>query len=286
MAERYREALGAPGVIELPGCYDVLSAMLLERAGFDCVFLSGYGVAASHCGNPDIGLTTLSETATLARHVASVVGIPVVVDADDGYGGEHNVARVIGELEMAGAAGVIIEDQALPKRCGHVPGKQVLPLDRYLPKLEWALRARETPLVVVARTDAPDLDEAIRRARLYHETGADVTLIDGLQSVADVERVGAEVPGPKQINLIYGGRTPVLSAPAFGSCGFKVVLYSTPALFVAARAVYEQMQVLHASRDLNAIASQSASLPEIQSFLEGRYAERTRATPRPTAPRS
>src|SRR5262249_46981339 len=150
MAEKFRQLLVESEGIELPGCYDVLSAMLLEQAGVECVFLSGYGVAASFLGNPDIGLTTLSETALVARNMTNRINIPMVVDADNGYGNEDNVLRTVYELEYAGAGAMIMEDQVFPKRCGHTETKSVVPLPHYMKKLESALKGRQTPLVIVA----------------------------------------------------------------------------------------------------------------------------------------
>jgi 2-methylisocitrate lyase-like PEP mutase family enzyme len=261
-------------VIELPGCYDVLSAILLEQAGFSTVFLSGYGVAASFLGNPDIGLTSLTETAQLARNVTFATRVPVVVDGDNGYGNEDNVMRTVQELEYAGAAAMTLEDQVFPKRCGHAANKMIVPLDDYLRKLECALRVRQTPLCIIARTDAVNLDEAILRAKAFHAAGADVILADGLTSVDAVKRIGQEVPGHKQINLIHGGKTPILTASELHRLGFKVVLYSTPALYVAAHAVFKQMRTLHETHDLSSISSESLSFAGFQRFIETRYEER------------
>jgi 2-methylisocitrate lyase-like PEP mutase family enzyme len=144
MAERLRAMLASPQGIELPGCYDALSAMILERAGFPAIFMSGYGVAASLLGNPDIGLTSLVETAHMARNISNAIRVPLVVDADNGYGNEDNVVRTVRELEQAGAAAIILEDQVFPKRCGHAAGKAVIHLDQSMRKLECALTARET----------------------------------------------------------------------------------------------------------------------------------------------
>ncbi|MGK7914168.1 MAG: oxaloacetate decarboxylase, partial [Prochloraceae cyanobacterium] len=207
MAERFRQDLNAPGFIELAGCYDVLSAMFLAQSGFEAVFLSGYGVAASFLGNPDIGLTSLVETSTIAKNVSSAVKVPVIVDADNGYGNEDNVKRTVLELESAGAAALVLEDQILPKRCGHSGGKQILPLASYMRKLETALKVRQTSLCIVARTDAMEVTEGIERAKAFHAAGADILLIDGLKSLDDMRRVADEVPGHKQVNLIYGGLT-------------------------------------------------------------------------------
>lgn len=274
MAERFRDMLAQPGTIELPGCYDVLSAMVLESVGFRAVFLSGYGVSASMFGNPDIGLTSLSETATVARLVANALNIPMVVDADNGYGNADNVVRTVYELESAGAACMVLEDQVLPKRCGHTGNKKILPLPLYMRKLECALRSRQTPMCVIARTDAMELDEGISRAKRFHAAGADVVLIDGLRSLDDAKRVADEVPGHKHINLIYGGKTPILPLDALAELGFKVVLYSTPALYVAFQALKEQMARLHETHDLNTISERSIQFGDFQAFLERRYKQR------------
>lgn len=274
MAERFRERLSNTGPIELPGCHDVLSAILLERAGFDCVFLSGYGVAATHLGNPDIGLTTLSETALLTRNVTNRIGVPVVVDADNGYGNEDNVLRTLYELEHAGAGALVLEDQVFPKRCGHTEAKKVVPLPHYMRKLECLLKGRQTPLVVVARTDSMDLDDAIMRAKTFHAAGADVTLIDGLRSLDAMKRVADEVPGPKQINLIYGGKTPLLKTSVLGEMGFKIVLYSTPTLYVAARAMEQALRALHDAHDLNAISDASMTFAQFQALIENTYTQK------------
>lgn len=274
MAERFRELLEGPGGIAIPGCYDVLSALILERAGFEAVFLSGYGVAASSLGNPDIGLTSLVETATTARNVSNALGVPLVVDADNGYGNEDCVARTVKELEHAGAAAMILEDQVFPKRCGHAAGKQVVPLEQYMQKLHAALRARQTEMCVVARTDATSIDEGILRARRFHDAGADVVLIDGLGSTEALERVGSEVPGHKVINLIYGGKTPLLPSARLHDLGFKIVLYSTPAIYTATKAMLAAMTHLNRTGDLSSISDRSASFGDFQQFIESQYLRR------------
>ncbi len=274
MSEQLRDLLASPGGIELPGCYDALSAMILQQAGFESVFMSGYGVAASLLGNPDIGLTSLVETALLTKNIAHVLDVPLIVDADNGYGNEDSVVRTVHELEHAGAAAIILEDQVFPKRCGHAAGKTILPFEQYMRKLECALEARQTPMVIVARTDALSIDEGIMRAKAFHAAGADVTLIDGLASEAMLRRVGEEVPGHKVINLIYGGKTPLLSSDELHELGFKIVLYSTPALYTATSTMLESMKRLHATRRLDSISHESASFQEFQSFIEGQYFER------------
>jgi 2-methylisocitrate lyase-like PEP mutase family enzyme len=273
-AERFRELLASPEGIELPGCYDVLSATILERVGFKAVFMSGYGIAASLLGNPDIGLTTLTETSLMTKNVSSALHVPLVVDADNGYGNEDNVVRTVGELEHAGAAAIILEDQVFPKRCGHAGGKKVIPLDQYMRKLEGALKARQTSMVVVARTDAGTIDEGIHRAKQFHAAGADVLLIDGLPSHEALERVGAEVPGHKIINLIHGGKTPLLPSRVLHELGFKIVLYSTPALYTAAQTLLTAMKHLQETRELDSISPVSVTFRQFQTMIENQYVAR------------
>ena len=275
MADRLRALLAAPEGIELPGCYDVLSAMILERAGFPAVFMSGYGIAASMLGSPDIGLTSLVETALMVKNITGAIGVPLVVDADNGYGDEDSVVRTVYELERAGAAAMILEDQVFPKRCGHAAGKSVIPLDRYMRKLECALEARQTSMVVVARTDATTMDEGIARAQRFHAAGADVTLVDGLPSTEALRRVGDEVPGHKIINLIHGGKTPLLPSGELHDLGFKIVLYSTPALYTAARTMFEAMTRLATTRQLGSISDESMTFRDFQAFLESQYFRRS-----------
>jgi 2-methylisocitrate lyase-like PEP mutase family enzyme len=274
MAERLREDLNAPGFIEIPGCYDVLSAMILEQSGFSTIFLSGYGVAASMLGNPDIGLTTLLETSLITKSVTRAVSVPVIVDADNGYGNEDNVVRTVNELEAAGAAAMVLEDQVLPKRCGHTAGKEILPLPTYMRKLECALNARQTPMCIVGRTDAMDLDEGIKRAKTFYAAGADILLIDGLKSVDAMKRVADEVPGHKQVNLIYGGVTPIFPAQELHQLGFKVIQYSTPALYIAAEALWRWLPVLHKTKDLGELSEMSTTFQEFQKFMQDCYATR------------
>ena len=274
MADRLRHLLASPEGLELPGCYDVLSAMILERAGFPAVFMSGYGAAASFLGNPDIGLTSLVETALITKNVAAALHVPLVVDADNGYGDEDSVVRTVLELERAGAAAIILEDQVFPKRCGHAAGKSVIPLDRYMRKLECALEARQTSLVIVARTDATTMDEGIRRAKCFASAGADVTLVDGLPSREALQRVGTEVPGHKIINLIHGGKTPLLPSDELHELGFKIVLYSTPALYTAARAMLDSMSRLAVTRQLGSISEESIAFRDFQGMLESAYFQR------------
>jgi methylisocitrate lyase len=169
---------------------------------------------------------------------------------------------------------MILEDQVFPKRCGHVGSKTILPLDVYMRKLECALKARQTPLVIVARTDAMSMEEGIARAKTFHAAGADVTLVDGLPSIDALKRVGDEVPGHKVINLIYGGKTPLLPSKRLHDLGFKIVLYSTPALYTAASAMLREMTTLCETRELDSISASSTSFRDFQRFIEEGYFRR------------
>jgi 2-methylisocitrate lyase-like PEP mutase family enzyme len=167
-----------------------------------------------------------------------------------------------------------MEDQISPKRCGHAEGKKVLPMELYLSKLAAALKARQTPLSIIARTDSTDLDDAVQRARKYLETGADAAIIDGLRSMEAVRRVGREVPGNKQLNLIFGGKTPILTVDQAQEAGFKILLYSTPALYLTAHALRQWLPALRQSRDLKALTDASLQFDEFQQFIEKSYRER------------
>lgn len=282
-SEAFRALLDGPGLVPLPGCFDVLSAVVLERAGFPAVFVSGFGVSASLLGSPDIGLTTLAETLDVARRVVDQVQIPVVLDLDNGYGDVDNTVRAVRGAEAAGVAAIQLEDQILPKRCGHAAGKQVCDVDTYLRKLEAALEARRQGLVVIARTDSSDLDDAIHRVQRYRAAGADVTIVDGLQSEAAAQRVVSEVPGPMQLNLILGGKTPPLSADMVERMGFKILLYSTPLLFCATQAMVNAAEVLKASGDLTQLAPMGIGYEEFHRLIDGHYQRSRPPSLRPAA---
>jgi 2-methylisocitrate lyase-like PEP mutase family enzyme len=239
--------LAADAPLVLPGVWDGLSALLAARAGFRAVFLSGYSLSASFLGQPDFGLLTQTEVLDAARRVIGAAGVPVVVDIDTGYGNAFNVERTIEALVAMGAAGCFLEDQVWPKRCGHLRGKQVVPLDDYLVKLRAALRARGTaPLHVTARTDAravAGLAEAIRRARAFAEAGADAVFVEAPESVAEMAAVREAVPAGVALvaNMVEAGRTPLRPARALAAAGYRLIVVPVAGLLAAAhglRAVY------------------------------------------------
>src|SRR6516164_8978574 len=243
-----RELLDNPGVIRSLGAHDVLTARLIEAAGLETVFLGGFGTSASLLGLPDVGLITLTEMAGAVRRMALRVGIPVVADGDTGHGDLHNVVRTVREFERAGAAGVLLEDQVTPKRCGHFAGKHVIAADEMVLKLRAALAARTDPdFVIVARTDAravEGIDGAIERANRYGAAGADVCFIEAPESRAELERIPREVRHPLLVNMLTGGATPILTVDELGQLGYKIVVCPIESLLVAGKAVQRLIEAL------------------------------------------
>jgi methylisocitrate lyase len=230
-------------VLVSAGVHDALSAKLAERAGFRAVVLSGYAVSATLLGEPDFGLLTQTEMLEVARRVCRAVRIPVIVDGDTGHGGALNVAHLVGELVRIGARGVILEDQTWPKRCGHMRGKSVVPLEEHVQKIHAAVDARAGagfPFLVTARTDARaplGLDEAIRRGIAYREAGADVIFVEAPESLEEMRRICREIGGLCTVNNIEGGRTPILPLETLRELGFFSVGFVLTGLFAAARAM-------------------------------------------------
>ncbi len=243
-----RILLSGPGVIRSLGAHDVFTARLVEAAGLETVFLGGFGASASLLGLPDVGFITLSEMADAVRRMAARVNIPVVADGDTGHGDLHNVVRTVREFERAGAAGVLIEDQVTPKRCGHFAGKQLISADEMVLKLKAAQSARSDPaFVIVARTDAravEGIDGAITRANRYGAAGADVCFIEAPQSRAELEQIPRAVKYPLLVNMLSGGVTPILPVEELGQLGYKIVVCPIETLLVTGRAVQRLIEAL------------------------------------------
>jgi methylisocitrate lyase len=274
--------VAAGEMMVVPGVYDVLSAKLAERAGFPAVVLTGYGVAASYLGEPDFGLLTQSEVLDTARRVTAAVKIAVIVDGDTGYGGPLNVQRMVRELVAMGARGVLLEDQAWPKRCGHMRGKEVVPAEEHAAKIRAAVDARgDARFVITARTDAletHDLDEAIRRARLYKEAGANLLFVEGPRSLAELRRIGSELPPPLVVNLIEGGRTPLCSLQELKEMGFFSVGFVLSGLYAAARALDQTYRHIRATASTGELADRMMHFDEFNALIgvEERYRDDAR----------
>jgi 2-methylisocitrate lyase-like PEP mutase family enzyme len=236
------EMLASGEMVLAPGCYDALGARLIEEAGFAAAYMTGFGTSASRLGRPDVGLLTLTEMTDNARRIAHAVEIPVIADADTGYGNPINVIRTIREYEAAGVCAVHIEDQVMPKKCGHMEGKALIAADEMVAKVQAAVAARRSPdFLIIARTDAravEGLEAAIERGRRYREAGADVLFIEAPQSVAEIEAVAAAFDGvPLLFNYAEGGKTPAVSYEHLGRLGFRLVIFPISTLLVATEAI-------------------------------------------------
>jgi len=281
---RLRELLARPEPLVAPGAYDALSARLIEQAGFDAVYMTGFGTTASLIGRPDVGLLTGSEMVDNARRIVAAVDVPVIADADTGYGNAINVVRTVQLYEQAGVAGIQLEDQVLPKKCGHMSGKALIGADEMAGKIRAAVEARRDPdLVVIARTDAVavlGLEEAIGRAKAFADAGADLLFVEAPTSEEDIARVAGELRdvAPLVFNWAEGGKTPPLSLARMTELGFSLVIYPIGTLLAATTGIRALLATL--KRDgipsLDGLPSfgeftDLIGLPEIQE-LEQRFA--------------
>ena len=250
-----RTLLKQPGLIRAPGVFDGLSAHLVRSAGFPVAYLTGAGVSVSGYGLPDIGLVTGSEMADRAAMIVQASGLPVIADADTGYGNALNVARTVRAYERAGVAAIQFEDQVFPKRCGHLAGKEVISAKEFTSKLRAALDTRQADTVIIARTDArapAGINEAIDRANKYAGEGADVIFVEAPESVEEIERVAAEVSAPLLFNVVPGGRSPVISETDMERLGFRIVIYPAALLGAATAAMTSALTQL-GGRDIGEV---------------------------------
>jgi len=236
---KLRELLTADGIIVAPGVYDGISGVAVEQAGFQAAYLTGAGIAASALGEPDIGLTSATEIANVANVVASKLEIPIICDADTGFGNPLNAIRTVHVLERMGVAAIQMEDQVMPKRCGHLSGKAIVPADEFASKIRATVNEKHyKDTVIVARTDARAVggfDEAIERAKRYVDAGADVLFFEAPQSASEVEQVGKIFGGsiPLLSNQVYGGRTPSLNVKELEQMGYKIVIFPSTMPYAA-----------------------------------------------------
>jgi len=268
---RLRQLLQKPGIIRSLGAHDVFTARLIEAAGLETVFIGGFGTSASLLGLPDVGFLTLTEMADAVRRMAQRVSIPVVADGDTGHGDLHNVVRTVREFEQAGAAGILLEDQVTPKRCGHFAGKQVIPVEEMVLKLKAAVDARRDPdFVIVARTDAvavEGIDAAIARANRYGQTGADVCFIEAPNSQKELERIPREVRYPLLVNMLTGGATPILPVAELEKLGYKIVVCPIESLLVAGAAIQRLIQTLLDRGRVDLPAEEMMTFAQVKKIL-------------------
>ena len=267
-----RNLIAAKGIIVMPGVYDCISAKLAEKAGFKMIGVTGAGVVASVLGYPDVGLISMVEVLNQTRNIVRSVNIPVFADCDTGYGNPLNVYRTIQEFEDAGVAGLFIEDQVSPKRCGHFEGKQIISQEEMVKKIEAALDARRDPdLVIMARTDAravSGLDEAIKRAKAYVKAGVDMIFIEAPQSVEELARIPKSVDIPMMANLVEGGKTPIVSVQELEKMGFKFASFSGSAQRAGLRAIKEVFHALLTTGRMDQMTDRIAPLSERRELLQ------------------
>jgi carboxyvinyl-carboxyphosphonate phosphorylmutase len=264
---RLRELLSGAEPVLAPGAYDAMSARLVQAAGFPAVYMTGFGASASLLGRPDVGLLTMSEMVDAARRMTSLVTVPLIADADTGYGSPINVMRTVREYESAGVAAIHIEDQASPKRCGHLDGKHLVPAEDMAQKVRAAVQARSDPdLVLIARTDAravEGVDAAVERARRYRDAGADMLFVEALQSVDEIVHVAGALRGiPLLFNWAEGGKTPPMEIARLHELGFRVVIFPISTLLSATTAVRETLAEIAAS------GTPQRALPRMPAFAE------------------
>jgi len=264
---RLRALLDSGQTIVAPGAFDPLSARLVEEAGFPAVYMTGFGTSAALIGRPDVGLLTMTEMAGNAGRIAACVDIPLIADADTGYGNPLNVIRTVGAYEAAGAAGIHIEDQVAPKKCGHMEGKLVIPAEEMVQKVRAAVQARAQPdFVIIARTDAravEGLEPALQRARMYHQAGADALFIEALTSEAEAEAAVRAFPGvPLLFNWAEGGKTPPISLDRVKELGYRIVIFPIAALLAATGAMRRIL------REIAQAGTPAAAMSELPTFAE------------------
>jgi 2-methylisocitrate lyase-like PEP mutase family enzyme len=260
-----RELLSAGQPVLAPGVYDAIGARLVEEAGFGAVYMTGFGTVASRLGRPDVGLLTMTEMVDNARVIARAVQLPVIADADTGYGNAINVVRTVQEFEQAGVAAIHLEDQVAPKRCGHLEGKQIVQLGEMLSKIRAAVAARTVPeLVLIARTDAAaveGIDSAIDRARYYRDAGADVLFVEATTSEAEIERVASKLSDmPLLFNWVEGGKTPPIPYGRLRELGFAFVIFPLTTLLTA------MASIRRALAQIKEVGTPTELLEELPSF--------------------
>ncbi|MFM8589324.1 MAG: oxaloacetate decarboxylase [Limnohabitans sp.] len=280
-----RQRLNQPGLVVAPGVFDMVSLRLADSFGFDALYMTGYGTVASHLGLPDAGLATYSDMVGRVTAMAGMARTPLIADADTGYGGLLNMRHTLRGYEAAGAAAIQLEDQEFPKKCGHTPGRRVIPMQDMVRKIKVAVESRTDPdFLIIARTDARTslgLDEALRRAEAYAKAGADILFVESPESEEEMRRIGRSFDVPLLANMVERGRTPVLSREALESIGYKLAIFPVTALLAAVQAmtqVYGQLKAQGSSAGGSTPLYDFGALTQLMGFedvwnFEKRHAE-------------
>ncbi|MFQ5764522.1 MAG: oxaloacetate decarboxylase [Rhodospirillales bacterium] len=273
-ADTLSQLLAEPGILVVPGCWDAVSARLIERAGYPGAFMGGFAVSAARIGLPDTGLISYAEMVDQGRNICSAVSIPVIGDGDTGYGNAVNVGRTVQGYAQAGFACVMIEDQVTPKRCGHTEGKQVVDRDEAYARIQAAVDARDSmrdggaDILVMARTDAnatDGMDEAVARAKAFVEIGADITFLEAPRDEAEMRRYCDDVPGPKMANMVEQGETPFLAPATLDEIGYKIALFPITLMLAGIKSMEDALDAMREGGHPDALA-RFAHLREIVGF--------------------
>lgn len=270
---RLRERLASPGLLTAPGVHDMVSLRLADSFGFDALYMTGFGTVASHLGLPDAGLATYSDMQGRVRAMAGMARAPLIADGDTGYGGLLNVRHTVQGYEQAGAAAIQLEDQEFPKKCGHTPGRRVIPAEDMVRKIKVAVEARTSPdFLIIARTDARTalgLDEALRRAEAYAKAGADILFVESPESEEEMRRIGQAFHLPLVANMVERGRTPVLTRPELEALGYRLAIFPVTALLAAVQAmagVYAHLQATGSSAGTTVPLHDFGDLTKLMGF--------------------
>jgi 2-methylisocitrate lyase-like PEP mutase family enzyme len=266
-----REIMGRKAAVSVPGAGNALTARVIDDLGFEVIYVTGAGVANTHLGVPDIGLSTLTELATTVAAISDVTDRPLIVDADTGFGNPLNMVRTVRTLERAGASGIQIEDQVFPKKCGHFSGKDVIPLHEMVQKIKAAVDSRsDQNLQIIARTDAlatEGFEAALERAQAFIEAGADATFVEAPTSLDQLAKIPSTLGVPQLANIVFGGHTPDPGREKLAEMGFSIVLYANAALQAALRASYEVLGALRSEGSLASVGHRLASFDERQRVV-------------------
>jgi len=269
--DRLKGLLQRDSILIVPAAFDMVSAKIIEKVGFEAVYLSGFGQSASHLGLPDAGLMTFTEMVERVHNMARAINLPLFADGNTGYGGIVNVRRTVQEFEWAGAAAIQLEDQEMPKKCGHTGGKKIIDAREMVLKIEAGVESRRSDdFLIIARTDARSvlgLEEAIKRGRMYEEAGADIIFIESPQSEEELRIVGESFDRPTLANMVEGGKSPVLKVKELRGMGFKIAIFPITCLLVAAKAMQQAMETLKAEGTTQGLLDEMMGFEEFTDFI-------------------
>lgn len=283
-----RELFANKKTVVAPGAHDMLTGKIIGRLGFDAVYMTGYGQSASHLGQPDVGLMTMSEMVARAANLVECCGVPVIADADTGFGNAVNVIRTVREYEKAGVAVIQLEDQVSPKKCGHMTGRQVIPMEEMVGKIRAAVDARvNSDFMIMARTDARTvlgIEAALERAHAYREAGADIIFVESPESVEEMARINRELPGVLTLaNMVEGGRTPLLKNTELSELGYNLIIYPTASVYVTTKAMVDLWEAMRRDDTTAGLVDTMIPFPQFNEIIglpEIRAAEANYATGR------